>query len=90
MPHDKRCAEHGERETLMFVCSRCGHLRDASAAWDALVELAQNIDGWGEHDVHQLATEFAKRRNPAWDGDDPNGDDYARALVYAVTDGKVV
>jgi len=53
---------------------------------ETLARLSEDIDGIGDQDLHELAFEAARDRDPSYDGTtDPTPEDYVVALVRAVT-----
>ncbi|MEM4360421.1 MAG: hypothetical protein QXT45_07835 [Candidatus Bilamarchaeaceae archaeon] len=71
-------AGHGKIR-IHFSCD-CGHSGRAAEVEKALGELATQIDGWGDIDIHDEATFLAELRGL----EEPGVDEYRDALVLMI------
>lgn len=78
--HDSRCHVLPDKRSLVHLCGRCGAVEDAGDYYRTLVVLAQQLDMWGDCDIHEMAAAISDARG----ADEPTDDDYVEALVACV------
>lgn len=78
--HHGACYEFHDRRSLVLLCERCGTVESAHDYYEVLVVLAQQLDMWGDCDIHEMAAAIADARG----ADEPTDEDYVEALVACV------
>ncbi|MEM4360446.1 MAG: hypothetical protein QXT45_07960 [Candidatus Bilamarchaeaceae archaeon] len=75
-----QCYLAGHDKIRLYFSCDCGRLGRATEVEKSLSELATQIDGWGDYDIHEEATLLAELRGL----EEPGVDEYRDALVLMI------
>jgi hypothetical protein len=73
-----------DKRALVYLCGRCGAVESADDYYEALAAISQEIDAWGNCDLHEVALALATDRG----ADEPTDEDYVEALVTCIKKSK--